>query len=92
MQDLEELLGCKVDVVSEKALHWYIRDRVLKEAVPLVKDDKFYLVQIVECSQRIEAYNQSGGDIFMHSPMVQDARIRNFEIIGESAKTHGTTP
>jgi len=21
-QDLEELLGCKVDVVSEKALHW----------------------------------------------------------------------
>lgn len=35
MQDLEELLGRKVDVVSEKALHWYIRDRVLKEAKPL---------------------------------------------------------
>lgn len=34
-QDLEDLLRCKVDVVSEKALHWYIRDRVLKEAVPL---------------------------------------------------------
>ena len=34
-QDLEDLLGCKVDVVSEKALHWYIRDRVLKEAIPL---------------------------------------------------------
>ena len=34
-QDLEDLLGYKVDVVSEKALHWYIRDRVLKEAVPL---------------------------------------------------------
>lgn len=33
--DLEELLGCKVDIVTEKALHWYIRDRVLKEAVPL---------------------------------------------------------
>ena len=33
--DLEELLGCKVDVVTEQALHWYIRDRVLKEAVPL---------------------------------------------------------
>jgi uncharacterized protein len=33
--DLEELLGCKVDVVTEKALHWYIRERVLKEAVPL---------------------------------------------------------
>lgn len=32
-QDLEDLLGCKVDVVSEKALHWYIRDRVLAEAL-----------------------------------------------------------
>ena len=35
MQDLEDLLGRKVDVVSERALHWYIRDRVLKEARPL---------------------------------------------------------
>ncbi|MBM4274715.1 MAG: nucleotidyltransferase family protein [Deltaproteobacteria bacterium] len=33
--DLEELLGCKVDVVTEKALHWYVRDQVLEEAVPL---------------------------------------------------------
>ncbi|MGD0092801.1 MAG: nucleotidyltransferase family protein [Planctomycetota bacterium] len=33
--DLEDLLGRKVDVVTEKALHWYIRDRVLKEAIPL---------------------------------------------------------
>ena len=35
MQDLEDLLGRKVDVVSKKALHWYIRDRVLQEAVPI---------------------------------------------------------
>jgi hypothetical protein len=35
MLDLSDLLGCKVDVVSERALHWYIRDRVLAEAVPL---------------------------------------------------------
>ena len=34
-QELEDLLGCKVDVVSEKALHWYIRDRILQQAVPL---------------------------------------------------------
>lgn len=33
--DLEELLGCRVDVVTEKGLHWYIRDRVKREAVPL---------------------------------------------------------
>lgn len=33
--DLEDLLGCKVDVLTENGLHWYIRDRILKEAVPL---------------------------------------------------------
>lgn len=33
--DLEDLLGCKVDVVTEAALHPYIRERVLGEAVPL---------------------------------------------------------
>jgi uncharacterized protein len=35
MQDLEDLLQRKVDVVSERALHWYIRDQVLAEATPL---------------------------------------------------------
>jgi predicted nucleotidyltransferase len=33
--DLEELLGCKVDVVEPQALHWYIQERILKEARPL---------------------------------------------------------
>ena len=34
-QDLGDLLGCKVDVVTEKALHWYIKDKILSEAAPL---------------------------------------------------------
>jgi predicted nucleotidyltransferase len=34
-QDLEDLLGCKVDVVTEGALHKLLRDRILQEAVPL---------------------------------------------------------
>jgi predicted nucleotidyltransferase len=33
--DLQDLLGRKVDVVEPEGLHWYIRDRVLKEAVAL---------------------------------------------------------
>ena len=33
--DLEELLGCKVDVVPEDSLRKHIKDRVLKEAVAL---------------------------------------------------------
>ena len=35
IQDLQALLGSSVHVVTEKALHWYIRDRVLAEAVAL---------------------------------------------------------
>ena len=35
VQDLEDLLGRKVDVVTERSLHWYIRDRVIQQAVPL---------------------------------------------------------
>ena len=33
--DLEELLGCNVDIVTEKGLRERIRDRVLKDAVSL---------------------------------------------------------
>jgi uncharacterized protein len=35
LQDLEDILSRKVDVVNEKALDHYIRDRVLREATPL---------------------------------------------------------
>jgi len=35
VQDLEELLGVKVHVGTEKSLHWYVRDRILREATPL---------------------------------------------------------
>ena len=35
LADLEELLGCNVDVVTEKALDPSIRERVLHEAIPL---------------------------------------------------------
>ena len=33
--DLEQLLGCRVDVVTERGLKPRIRERVLREAVPL---------------------------------------------------------
>jgi uncharacterized protein len=35
VQDLQELLGVKVHVGTEKSLHWYVRDRILHEATPL---------------------------------------------------------
>ncbi len=33
--DLRELLGVKVDVVSEDAIYWLLRRRILKEVRPL---------------------------------------------------------
>lgn len=35
MIELEQLLGCKVDVATEQGLRSRVRDRVLSEAVPL---------------------------------------------------------
>jgi predicted nucleotidyltransferase len=35
LYDLQNLLHRKVDVVTEAGLHWYIKDRVLKESKPL---------------------------------------------------------
>ncbi|PSN20153.1 DNA polymerase subunit beta [filamentous cyanobacterium CCP5] len=35
ISDLSDLLGCEIDVVPASAIHAFIRDRVLEEAVPL---------------------------------------------------------
>jgi len=35
LYDLQNLLHREVDVVTEAGLHWYIKDKVLKEAKPL---------------------------------------------------------
>ena len=51
-----------------------------------MKDDRLYLIHISESIQRIESYAKDGRDAFRRSPLIQDAVIRNFEIIGEAAK------
>ena len=35
LQDLEDLLGRKVQIANDGALHPYLRDRILAQAVPL---------------------------------------------------------
>ena len=35
IEDLEALLGKKVDLVTAKSLHYFIRDKVINEAIPL---------------------------------------------------------
>lgn len=35
VQDLQDAFGVKVHVGTERSLHWYARDRILREATPL---------------------------------------------------------
>ncbi|BAZ70059.1 hypothetical protein NIES4106_48450 [Fischerella sp. NIES-4106] len=51
-----------------------------------MKDNRLYLSNIKECIERIESYTCDGKEVFMQTPMIQDAVIRNFEIIGEATK------
>jgi hypothetical protein len=35
LMDLQKLIGRNVDIVTEKGLHWYIKDQILREARPI---------------------------------------------------------
>lgn len=48
--------------------------------------DDLYLRHILEALDRIATYTEGGRESFMDEQMVQDATVRNLEIIGEAAK------
>ncbi len=50
------------------------------------KDPRVYLAHILECIQKIERFTADGKVRFFQDVMVQDAVVRNFEVIGEAAK------
>jgi uncharacterized protein with HEPN domain len=51
-----------------------------------MKGDRLYLSNILECIEWIESYVDGGKDAFLQSRMIQDAVIRNFEVMGEATK------
>jgi len=52
----------------------------------VTKDPRVYLAHVLECIQRVERFTNEGRSRFFHDVMVQDAVLRNFEVIGEAAK------
>jgi uncharacterized protein with HEPN domain len=52
----------------------------------MTKDPRVYLAHILECLQKIERFTAGGKTCFLQDPMVHDAVLRNFEVIGEAAK------
>ncbi len=52
-----------------------------------MKDDKLYLIHISECIERIESYvERMNKDEFAVSNLVQDAVLRNLQIMAESTQ------
>ena len=51
-----------------------------------MKDDRLYVHHMVERCHRITRFIAAGRDAFMASEQLQDAVIRNVEVIGEAAK------
>lgn len=45
-----------------------------------------YIADIVNRLERIERYTWEGRDVFLASELIQDAVLRNFQVIGEAAK------
>jgi len=52
----------------------------------VIDRDVLHLTNILACVERICDYTAAGKQAFLTSLMMQDAVIRNFEIIGEAAK------
>jgi len=50
-----------------------------------VKSDRPYLGHIADSIAAIESYVAGGRETFLQERLIQDAVIRNFEIIGEAA-------
>jgi uncharacterized protein with HEPN domain len=51
-----------------------------------MKEARVYLLHIRDALTRIQEYTSGGREGFMRQTMVQDAVIRNIEIIGEAVK------
>ena len=55
------------------------------------RDDKTYLLHILDAVTQIQAYTARGRADFFSSRLVQDGVIRNLEVIGEATKNLSST-
>ncbi len=51
-----------------------------------MKDNRLYLLHILECIERIEQYTVPGQTTFLAETMVQDAVLHNLQILSESTQ------
>ena len=51
------------------------------------RDERLYFADMRDAIDRILTYTAGGREVFFADPMIQDAVVRNIEIIGEAART-----
>ena len=51
-----------------------------------MKDDLLYVEHVLDCIHRIERYCVDGEDCFRQSDLIQDAVLRNLQILAESTQ------
>ena len=51
-----------------------------------MREDRVFLNHIRDAIERFESYTARGKEAFYHETIIQDAVIRNLEIIGEAVK------
>jgi uncharacterized protein with HEPN domain len=56
-----------------------------------VKDDRLYLIHILECITRIQGYTAEGKQVFLADGKTQDAVLRRLQILGESTQRIGAS-
>ena len=49
-------------------------------------DAMLYLLHIRECTDRIARYTQGGKEVFLADEMIQDAVLRNLQVLAESTQ------
>ena len=51
-----------------------------------MKDDRLYILHVLDCVRRIEEYCKPGEDAFRNSELIQDAVLRNLQTLAESTQ------
>jgi len=89
-RELSEVLGIKVDLLTEKSMSPYLIDLIKQRNegdLHTKKDDAVYLKHILDAINRIEEYTHNiEYKDFIENYLVQDGVIRQIEIIGEATK------
>jgi uncharacterized protein with HEPN domain len=83
--ELSEILGRKVDLITIGA----IKNRKIENSIQ--KDDLTYIEHILDCIRKIKEFSEGlSFKEFSKNELVQDAIIRNIEVIGEVSKKIST--